>query len=119
MGGSYAELVEGILVAQRPGIRLVTSMFGNSAVAFATGYNPGMILLDLDLPDIQGSEVLANLQANEATRHLPVVIISADATQRKIEMLKNAGACEYLSKPLDIATFLEVVDKYLEKPGKN
>jgi|GEM_PF-348837 len=114
-----AELVEGILVAQRPGIRLVTSMFGNSAVAFATGYNPGMILLDLDLPDIQGSEVLANLQANEATRHLPVVIISADATQRKIEMLKNAGACEYLSKPLDIATFLEVVDKYLEKPGKN
>ena len=105
-----AELVEGILANHRPEIRLITCMYGKLAVNFAISHHPDLILLDLDLPDIQGSEVLANLLAEAKTKSIPVVIISADAIPGKIEKLKSEGACDYLTKPLDINMFLKMVD---------
>ena len=68
-----------------------------------------LILLDVHLPDVPGWEVLARLQADESTRQIPVVVISADATERQIERLRHAGAHAYLTKPLDVRRFIEVV----------
>ena len=81
----------------------------------AIEYTPDLILLDLDLPDIKGFEVIKLLQAVEKTKEIPVVIISADAMPYQIEKLMEAGSKAFLTKPLDIMLFLEVVDKWLEK----
>jgi CheY-like chemotaxis protein len=77
------------------------------------------VLLDLHLPDIDGNEVLRTLRADPATAALPVVVLSADATDRQIERLMAEGANAYVTKPIDVAEFLRVVNEHLpaEKPA--
>jgi PAS domain S-box-containing protein len=108
-----AQLVEEIIEIHRPEIQLITSIFGKPAVELAIGHAPGLILLDLELPDINGSEVLANLYANDKTKSIPVVILTADATQYQVEKLMSGGARKYLTKPLDIIRFLQVLDELI------
>jgi CheY-like chemotaxis protein len=110
---SNTELVEQILVNHRPFIQLVSSKKGGQAVPMAIEYAPDLILLDLDLPDVQGFEVIKLLQAEEKTMAIPVVVISADAMPQQIEKLMIAGAKDYLTKPLDIRVFLQVVDEWM------
>jgi len=107
---SNIELVEQILSIQRSDLRLITHMSGKQAVQLAIDYRPVLILLDLDLPDIHGSEVLYRLLSHEQTRNIPVVIISADAMPQQISRLLKAGAKDYLTKPLDLTLFLRIID---------
>jgi PAS domain S-box-containing protein len=65
------------------------------------------------LPDTHGSQVLAQLRQDRATKDIPVIIISADATQSQIARLLSAGAQAYLTKPLDVGRFLATVDEVL------
>ena len=110
---SNIELVEQILLDQRPSIHLVSSTKGAQTVPLSIEYAPELILLDLDLPDMQGLEVIRLLQAEEKTKEIPVVVVSADAMAHQIEKLVKAGAKDYLTKPLDIRAFLQVVDEYV------
>jgi CheY-like chemotaxis protein len=73
---------------------------------------PNLILLDLDLPDMHGSEVLQQLKANQKTMGIPVIIIGADAMPNQIDKLINEGAENYLTKPLDVIEFLKVIDEF-------
>jgi PAS domain S-box-containing protein len=110
---SNIELVEDILSFQHEGIQLFTTIYGKSAVNMAITHKPDLILLDLNLPDIHGSEVLKLLLAEEETRKIPVVIISADAMPQQLEKLLKAGAKYYLTKPLDVPELLKVIDRYI------
>src|SRR4051794_29163544 len=65
------------LLAERPSLELVTAMQGRVGLELACQHAPDLILLDLHLPDIPGSEVLAGLKADHLTREVPVIIISA------------------------------------------
>lgn len=112
---SNIELVEEIIGNHRPAIRLVTSINGYEAMQLTLEHNPDLILLDLDLPDVQGLDVLENLMANAKSKNIPVVILSADATQYQINKLINAGAKDYITKPFIIADFLKVVDDWTGK----
>ena len=72
--------------------------------------------LDLNLPDMHGSEVLRRLQDDPATAQVPVVVLSAVATPSQIERLLTAGARNYLTKPFEIDPFLAVVDEMVGAP---
>ncbi len=111
---SNFKLVEEILT-HRPMLRLLTAMQGRLSLDLAREHHPDLILLDLDLPDMHGSRVLAALQAEAQTQSIPVVIISADATPHQIERLLAAGARAYLTKPLDVKHFLQLVDEVLRR----
>ena len=110
---SNIELIEQIIASQRSDIKLITDTNGSKAVHLAMEYQPGLIFLDLNLPDIHGSEVLKQLLENKETKNIPIVIISADAMPRQTERLLKLGAKKYLTKPLDVAQFLTTVDEYL------
>jgi CheY-like chemotaxis protein len=110
-------LVERIL-EYRPGISVMHAPEGQLGCELAEAYQPRLILLDLNLPDMHGSEVLRRLQANGATTSIPTVVLSADATPSQIERLLTAGAKNYLTKPFDIEQFLAVVDEYLATLAK-
>ena len=71
-------------------------------------------MLDLNLPDIDGAEVLKLILANDKTKNIPVVIISADGMQHQVDKLLKAGAKKYLTKPLDITLFLKVTDELIQ-----
>ena len=103
-------LVERILEF-RPALKLMHARSGESGVELAQAHRPRLILLDLNLPDMHGSEVLRQLQREPATSTVPVVVLSADATPSQIERLLTAGARNYLTKPFDIDPFLAVVDE--------
>jgi CheY-like chemotaxis protein len=103
-------LVERILEF-RPALKLMHARSGGDGVELAQAHQPKLILLDLNLPDMHGSEVLRQLQGVPATAKVPVVVLSADATPSQIERLLTAGARNYLTKPFDIDPFLAVVDE--------
>ena len=106
-------LVESILQS-RPDIQILPAMLGQLGLDLAREHHPHLVLLDLHLPDLGGEEVLARLRADEATRDLPVVVLSADATRGQEERLRAAGADGYLTKPIGVAKLLETVDRFME-----
>ena len=110
---SNIDLVEQILSTYHPEIVLVTTKYGKHAVKYAIDYKPDLILLDLDLPDLHGSKVLKHLQAETKIKNIPVLIVSADAMTKQIDILMKQGAKNYLVKPIDVDKFLEVVEEYL------
>ncbi|HEX8076367.1 MAG TPA: ATP-binding protein, partial [Chthoniobacterales bacterium] len=101
------------MLAERPALELMTAMQGRVGLELARQHAPDLILLDLHLPDMPGWQVLAQLKADQLTRAIPVVIISADATAPQIKRLLSAGAQAYLTKPFDIPEFFRVVDEAL------
>jgi len=105
---SNLTLIEQVL-AELPNVQLISSMQGQLGIELALRHVPDLILLDLHLPDVPGWDVLARLQNEAATREIPVVIISADATSRQLERLMAAGARAYLTKPLDVEEFFHVI----------
>jgi CheY-like chemotaxis protein len=109
---SNIALVKEILDEYKPSVQLETSMYGKQTLALAKRYKPDLILLDLDLPDIKGSEVLEKLLADPQTKSIPVVVVSADAMSYQIENLKKSGAVDYLTKPIDVIQFLKIINQY-------
>jgi len=106
---SNIKLVEAILAA-RPEVKLIVATQGSLALELAREHQPALILLDLNLPDISGEEVLRRIRGDARTAKIPVVITSADATYGHVERLGRAGADDYLTKPFGLERFLEVID---------
>jgi PAS domain S-box-containing protein len=104
-------LVEEIF-ARRPSIRLIPAMLGRLAVDLAHDHHPHLVFLDLHLPDMTGADVLAALRRDPATRGIPVVILTADATRREIDRLRRLGARSYETKPIGMRRLLELVDEH-------
>ena len=109
---SNLTLVEGIL-SMRPEIQLLSTMQGRRGLEMARECAPELILLDVHLPDLAGDALLRALKEDESTRDIPVVMVSADATPVQVQRLLGYGAEAYLTKPLEIATFLRTVDEAL------
>jgi CheY-like chemotaxis protein len=111
---SNVKLIERVL-ARRPSVKLLPAMQGRLALDLAREHRPDLILLDLHLPDIPGDEVLRRLQEDPRTQQIPVVVISADASEGRIKRLLTAGAREYLTKPIDVRELLRVLDETLKE----
>ena len=105
-------LIEEIL-HERPDIELLNAREGQIGLDLARQRSPDLVLLDLGLPDLPGLDVLSQLQSADATRRIPVVVISADARKRKIEQLAIVGARAYLTKPIEVPEFLRVLEGLL------
>jgi PAS domain S-box-containing protein len=95
-------------------LRLMGATTGSLGLQLALEHAPALILLDLNLPDIRGEEVLRRLRADPATARVPVVILSADAMPAHVDQLLREGAVAYLTKPLVLSEVLRVVHEALE-----
>jgi hypothetical protein len=107
-------LIEGIF-ARRPDVRLLTAVAPGLGLELARSHRPALILLDINLPDMDGYEVMQSLRENEATRSIPVVAISANAMPKDLERGRAAGFVDYVTKPFDLVHLLRVVDRHLER----
>jgi PAS domain S-box-containing protein len=110
---SNLALVQRILEG-RGDITLIPAMQGGLALELARSHRPDLILLDLHLPDIHGEEVLRQLRQAPDCRDIPVVVLSADATPGQVERLTSAGANAYVTKPLDVRPFIDLLDRTLD-----
>jgi signal transduction histidine kinase/HAMP domain-containing protein len=98
---------------KRPGVRLLTAERGADGIRLAREHRPDLVLLDLNLPDMGGDQVLSTLREDPATAAAHVVMISGDASPAQAERLLALGAQEYLFKPFRIEELLRIVDRVL------
>jgi len=105
-------LMEGML-QQRPNIRLLMADHPVEGLSLAACHAPDLVLLDIQLPEMDGFEVMRRLRQQPDTRHVPVIAVSANAMQSDIDEAARAGFADYVTKPLDLAQLLAAVDRSL------
>jgi CheY-like chemotaxis protein len=86
-----------------------------TGIAIAEDKKPDLIVLDFQLPRIDGLQALENLKHNHKTRGIPCVFVTASATDDQIAKLKSSSACGYVTKPINTRTFVEQVIKLAGK----
>jgi CheY-like chemotaxis protein len=105
---SNMRLVERLL-DHRPSLTLVVANSGAAGLGLVRQHEPDLVLLDLNLPDMDGRDVMLRIRGQSP--HIPVIVLSADATPGQRARLTEAGAFAYLTKPLDVKKFFEVLDR--------
>jgi len=108
------ELVRQVL-DDYPQIELIGETHAQAGIEKAHQQQPDLILLDLHLPDIDGQEALGLLKLEEETQSIPVVVLSADATPGRIQRLIDQGAEAYLTKPLNVKEFIQLLDELMKE----
>jgi PAS domain S-box-containing protein len=104
------------ILAKRPNIEVITAPTPGLGIQIALAQKPDLILLDINMPDMDGYQVLDVLKTYSRTKNIPIVAVTANALPRDVEKGGAAGLDAYLTKPLDVRLFLETVDKYLAMP---
>jgi PAS domain S-box-containing protein len=104
------------LLAQRPDLKLDTAIDGLGGVSLAASGRPDLILVDMQLPDIDGHEVLRRLRADALTADIPCISVSANAMPEDIERALQAGFADYWTKPLDLRVFMRSLEAIFGAP---
>jgi PAS domain S-box-containing protein len=102
------------LIARRADLRLLSARDGNRGIEIARASRPDLILMDINLPGINGIRALKILAEDPITAHIPVIALSANAIPRDIEKGLEAGFFRYLTKPIRVDEFMKTLDIALE-----
>lgn len=102
------------IISTHKGLALLDAHTAELGLEIARAYQPELILLDINLPGMDGHEALRHLQNDPATSHIPVVAITANTMERDIRKGLDAGFVAYLTKPLQITDFLTLLNELLE-----
>ncbi len=102
------------IIARRPDLALLTATDGALGVQVARDNLPDLILMDINLPGLNGYQALRRLQKDPLTTHIPVIATSANAMAGDIERGLDAGFVRYLTKPINVADFMLAIDETLK-----
>ena len=105
-------LVEQIML-EHPHISMFSARDGKHGVALARAHHPDVILMDINLPGMSGIEAMNILRKDQATMHIPIIALSANAMLQDIENGKEAGFFSYLTKPIKIKEFMNALNSAL------
>ena len=108
--GKNMKLVRDVL--QATGYSTLEATTGEEAVGLALSQAPALVLMDVQLPGIDGVEALERLRQNERTASIPVLALTAQAMSGDRERFLEAGFDGYLSKPIDVAELIQVVQEH-------
>ena len=92
------------------GYTVFTSRLGEAALELAHLHRPDVILMDIQLPDISGMEATRRLKADEQTRTIPIIAVTAFAMSGDEAQILASGCDAYLAKPFSIVEFLNLVE---------
>lgn len=104
-------LVRRILVAE--GYTVLEAESASESIDILSTITPDLILMDINMPDIDGYTLTARLKANPAYQNIPILAITANVTTAARERSQVAGFNGYIEKPIDIDGFLEKISQYL------
>ena len=102
------------LLKPRADIALWRAEDGEQGIALARSVLPDLVLLDMQLPDMNGLEVLAQLRADERTASMPCVALSANALPADVDQALASGFAAYMAKPFDFDAFIDMIDRHLQ-----
>lgn len=95
------------------GYRAVTTGDGMEAMELARQHKPDLVLMDIQLPEISGMDVIRWLKNDDELKAIPVIAVTAFAMKGDDERILASGCQAYLSKPISVTHFMETVDKFL------
>jgi CheY-like chemotaxis protein len=110
------QLVEFLL--EEGGFDIVKATSGEEALALTTDTNgapPDLILMDIHLPGMDGLSVVRAMKENARTSGIPILALTAHAMRGDRDRFLDAGCDGYISKPIDVKTFIESIGKYLAR----
>ena len=100
---------------QSRGHRIVHTREGMEAAALALREKPDLVLMDIQLPEVSGYDVIQQFKATETLKYIPIIAITAFAMKGDEEKIRGSGCDDYLSKPISVGTFLKVTGNYLNQ----
>ncbi|MCK5122439.1 MAG: response regulator, partial [Methylococcales bacterium] len=103
------------LIKKRTNINLISAPSPLLALDIAQAHRPDLILLDINLPEMDGYELLSRLRTYEHLKNIPAVAISANATRKDVKKGLDAGFIDYLTKPIDVKQFYKMIDLLIGK----
>jgi two-component system cell cycle response regulator DivK len=110
------ELVSDILEAN--GYQVIQAQEGRQALEMARAERPGLILMDIQLPEMDGLEVTRLLKSDPDTSGIVVVAITAHAMRGDEERVREAGCSGYIAKPINTRDFVNVIESHMESAGE-
>ncbi len=126
-GGSICNMVKKVLIVEDNDLNMklfkdllevhdietIETRNGNDVLDLARSNKPDLILMDIQLPEISGLDVTKMLKADEKLKSIPVIAVTAFAMKGDEEKIREGGCEDYISKPISVTNFLEVVQKHL------
>lgn len=94
-------------------IQTLETRHGSEVLAIARANKPDLILMDIQLPEISGLDVTKMLKNDEELKSIPVIAVTAFAMKGDEEKIRQGGCEDYISKPISVVNFIEVIQKYL------
>jgi two-component system cell cycle response regulator DivK len=95
------------------GYRTLQTRNGMDALRLAREQRPDLILMDIQLPEVSGLEVIRWLKDDETLRDIPVIAVTAFAMKGDEEKIREGGCEDYIAKPISVTRFLETIQKHL------
>lgn len=105
------------LALQQQGYKVVTASNGEDAISVATQTNPNLILMDINLPELDGLGATRRIRENEALRDVPVIAVTAFSTEGFQRAAYDAGISGYLTKPIDLDRMNQLIARLLSPEG--
>ena len=103
------------MLSTRPNITFLSAGDGESGIALAQARCPDLILMDINLPGMDGIAATKKLQIQKETREIPVIAVSAHSTETDKKKAMAAGFKDYVTKPFNIRELLETIDEILKQ----
>lgn len=98
------------------GIATVETRNGMEVLDLARAKKPDLVLMDIQLPEVSGLDVTKWLKSDSELKSIPVIAVTAFAMKGDEEKIRQGGCEDYISKPISVTRFLEVIQTYLNKP---
>jgi two-component system cell cycle response regulator DivK len=102
-------------VLQAKGYKTIEAITGEEGVKLAKEKNPDLVLMDIQLPGINGIEAFKQIRADAKTRAIPVIALTASVTPTDRSAINAAGFDAFLGKPINLKEFLDTVKRLVEK----
>jgi two-component system cell cycle response regulator DivK len=103
-------------VLQFKGYETIEAVTGTDGVRLAKERKPDLVLMDIQLPDIDGITALAQIRADAQTQKIPVVAVSASVMPDDQQRIIASGFDAYVTKPINVKNFVETVERFVGKP---
>lgn len=95
------------------GIRTIQTRDGRNVLEMARAHRPDVILMDIQLPEISGLEVTKMLKRDPELKSIPVIAVTAFAMKGDEQKIREGGCEDYISKPISVSRFMDVIQSYL------
>lgn len=96
------------------GAQVVQTRDGNNILALVREENPDLILMDIQLPQVNGLDITADLKKENDLKHIPVIAVTAFAMKGDEDKIRQGGCEDYISKPISVPDFMDMMKKYLD-----